>query len=126
MGWHFANLEGMLALFAGAEKKDRDKVMVAVVKNFAIVVRATEKADINVYVQKLLEASPFHTTLMQDVVYLLIAPDHRTRDWKMTQLMKYEDLVFKGWGQTQIVEETCNRMRDREIHDTKNKNHVPL
>ena len=97
MGWHFADLEGMLALFASAEKKDRDKVMEAVVKNFAIFATATEKAESNVYVQKLLEASPFHSTLMQDVVYLLIAPDHRTHDWKMNKLMKYAVLVFQWW-----------------------------
>ena len=113
MGWHFANLEGMLALLASAEKKDRDKVMGAVVKNFTFVVTATEKAENNVYVQKLLEASPFHTTCMQYLVYLLIAPDHRTHDWRMNKLMKYADLVFQGWGQTRNVEDNCNRMRSR-------------
>ena len=38
----------------------------------------------------------------------------------------YAKSVFSSWGQTKVVEDNFNKMRSREVSDTKNKARLPL
>ena len=126
MAWHLKGLAGMLAMTASNNKVDRDKFVASIISDFRVFVRASEKAENNLFIAELLQSSPFHTPLMQDIVYLFIAPDHRSEQWRHDKLFKYATLIFEGWGQTKVVEDHFNRMWDRETLDSKNMTHVPM
>ena len=76
--------------------------------------------------KKVVASSPFSGVLMSEVADFMIAPDMFTNDWKLKRFRDYARQIFSSWGQTKVVEDNFNRMRLREVTDTRNKTHTPL
>eukprot|EP00974_Lingulodinium_polyedra_P070010 6774210-Lingulodinium_polyedra.AAC.1 len=39
----------------------------------------------------------------------------------LEELKKVSSQIFQGWGQSKVIEDSLNRLRDRETRDTKQK-----
>ena len=73
--WHLEG-PGLLAAMASDDREDVEKCIELVANDFKVYNIASEKAAKSPFIANLIKASSFKTALMQDVVYVIIAPDH--------------------------------------------------
>ena len=126
MMYHYESWLGQMALGCSPDIRDRDKCIDKLYSDFKIFGRAKERSAKNTFLAKIVKASPFNFAVMEDVVYLLFGPHDRSGEFARAQFEKVCSYIFEGWGQTKVIEDNFKHMRDRETHDTTNKNHIPI
>ena len=65
-----------MAMMASDDREDVEKCIELVASDFKVYNIASEKVAKSPFIANLIKASSFKTALMQDVVYVIIAPDH--------------------------------------------------
>ena len=76
--------------------------------------------------KKVVAASPFQWTVIEDIANFSVAPDHHSNEWRLGRLRSYAKALFSSWGETKVVEDCFQRMRTREEGDTRSKIHNSL
>ena len=77
------------------------------------------------FLKQVVDASPFLSVMMQDLVDLVTVPGIQKKDFIIKKFRAYAVSIFNSWGQTKVVEDNFQIMRQREMFDTKNKTHAP-
>ena len=85
MRWHLQG-PGSLALMISYERTDVEAIIERVAGDFNVVNFASEKAAKNLFICKIINASQFHTALMQDVAYMITAPEMHAFSWRVAKL----------------------------------------
>ena len=71
--------------------------------------------------KKVVDASPFQSVMMQVLAELVTVPGIQKNDFIIKKFRAYAVSIFNSWGQTKVVEDHFQILRQREMFDTKNK-----
>ena len=115
-----------VGFWASPNEAGRNKCVADLRRDFKIFVKAQDIAVKNPFVAKIIRSSPFNLTVMKGIVYLLFGPHDKPAVWVKERFHRVVHLIFAGWGQTKIVEDKFEEMREREKSDTTNKAHNPI
>ena len=125
MTFHFASWIGLYALAASDDEMDWHLCLKKLRRHFRAFLNARIYAHQSPFLKKVVDASPFNIVIMQDVADLATAPGIQRNNFIMKKFRSYAMAIFSSWGQTKVVEDNFQRMRQREACDTKNKAHAP-
>ena len=93
MLWHTIG-PGMLALAASSERSDVETCAGRVVKDFLVFKKAQNNAANKLFLTKFVRANPHQIAIMEDVAYLMIAPDHHYDAWRFGKLVLYARNIY--------------------------------
>ena len=126
MMWHFCSWVGLLALAASNSETDVDHCIDVLRLHYRVLFNAVVKAKQNPFLQKVVNASPFKTVIMQDVAEMLCGHNICAHGVMKERLKSYAKAIFRSWGQTKVVEDNFQRMRTRETGDSRHHQHTAL
>ena len=110
---------GLLALFASPAESDHLNGLLRLRTDWRAYKAARDKAPANPFLGKLRRKSPFDTTPMSEIGE---AVDVGLADQDVLgEVCPVALAIFRGWGQTKVLEDCVNKLRDREERDVKNR-----
>ena len=125
MAFHFASRIGLFALASSDNEMDAVMCIKKLRTTYRAFLNAMRWSHSNPFLQKVVNASPFNTVVMEDLADVVVAPGIQTSDFIIKKFGAYALALFSSWGQTKVVEDNFQRMRQREGFDTTNKSHAP-
>ena len=126
MMWHFTSWPGLFALVASDILDEVHAGLTLLRSHYKAFLDAQLHMTKSHFVKKVVAASPFQWTVMEDIANFSVAPDHHSNEWRLGRLRSYAKALFSSWGQTKVVEDCFQRMRTREEGDTRSKIHNSL
>ena len=124
--WHFTSWPGLFALVASDILDEVHAGLTLLRSHYKAFLDAQLHMTKSKCLKKVVDASPFQRTVMEDIANLSVAPDHHSNEWRLGRLRSYAKALFSSWGQTKVVEDCFQRMRTREEGDTRSKIHNSL
>ena len=122
MLFHSRALPGYLALLSSSDDKIYDMGMKKFLRDWAAYQVGLTKAKASTFIAKLVKTSPFQMRLVREIALMATAVipglDENDRRHKIQKLLYY---VFKGWGQTKVVEDNFKNCRYVETQGILNK-----
>ena len=79
MMYHTESWIGKLALICSPLQEDRDRCIRDLHMDFKVLLVMEDKAANNIFLQKMVNCSPFKTTIMKEIVYLLFGPHTKSK-----------------------------------------------
>lgn len=120
MSWH-SSWPGKLPLFGSEAQEDQDGAWTELASDWAAFQRAKELCGSSTFLQKVTKRSPFSCTLMAEVAQLVCSDQTHSQSAKREQLKQQSQALFKGWGQTKVVEDALKELRDVQDRTVTNK-----
>ena len=125
MMWHSHSWFGLLALLGSDVEEDYTRGVFMFQCDYAACEASLEKQRGSSFIGKLNKSSVFRYRMIKEIACILTLetglpiPDVRAK------VRHYIQLVFTGWGQTKICEDTFKELRYREKLDTLNLRRSP-
>eukprot|EP00974_Lingulodinium_polyedra_P008115 773069-Lingulodinium_polyedra.AAC.1 len=120
MSWHSCWYPGRFALACTGQDGDYVALLTGLQRDFAAYEAAKDKAASSTFLSRLVDYSCFNTTVVQEMAERMLgatAEDQEVRS-KVVDIARH---IYMGWGHTEYIESTFNRLRDRETRDTKDR-----
>eukprot|EP00974_Lingulodinium_polyedra_P058038 5588875-Lingulodinium_polyedra.AAC.1 len=117
MAWHSSSWPGMLALFASEDVAVQRRALQELEQDWRAFERARSLAPASPFLLKLVRKSCFSTTVMSEVAEACFSGAEKPEVEVLRDMQGLSRSIFTGWGQTKVVEDAFNRMRDRESRD---------
>ena len=115
-------LPGYLALLSSDDDEIFKSAYDRLLKDYRVYTLAVEKSRAATFIKKLLRSSPFQTRIVREVALIATLQDPGvTYNDRRHLLRKYTEYMFRGWGQTKIVEDTFRECRYVETQGVLNK-----
>ena len=119
--WHLCQWPGLLALLCSEVPADVLLFFTLLAEDWFAFQDAKERKLGSVTLKKACDAHPMATTFMSNICYLWFSPLTVTTATLIFKMKEMAHEVFQGLGQTKMVEDNFQRMRNREDRDTTNK-----
>ena len=104
MMYDCASWPGKLAFGVSLSEVDMDKCIADLHRDFKICVKAQDVA--------VKRRSAFNIFVVKEIVYVLFGPHDKPADWVKERFHRVVHRIFKGWGQTKIVEYNVKEIRE--------------
>ena len=119
MCWHSASWPGLLALFGSENKAYAKEALVRLREEFKVYKAASELSRASTFIGRIVQKSPFSIAVMAHLGEL-VQGEALGEDMLLQALKEFAWYVFIGWGQTKVVEDLFQRLRNREERDVTN------
>ena len=122
MAWHDQGWPGLLALFASPVEADRLHAWDMLLGDYEIF-QQLAKVDKGPFYRRIEKLSPFNTTLMKEIASAVarISMFADATEHALTLLSELATMLFAGFGQTKVIEDIIQKLRDRETRDVCNR-----
>ena len=104
MAFHFASWIGLFALASSDNEMDAVMCIKKLRTTYRAFLNAKRWSHSSPFLQKVVNASPFNTVVMEDLDDLVVAPGIQTSDFIIKKFRAYSLALFSSWGQTKVVE----------------------
>ena len=121
MAWHSSAWPGKLALFSSPDVDVCETAFEDLRESWEAFKNAKDLSKKDTSLLKLVSKSWWSTRLLREVAEWCFEGPPMPLEENLTMLRDLAAVVFTGFGQTKVVEDVFNRLRDREERDVRNK-----
>eukprot|EP00974_Lingulodinium_polyedra_P092425 8954768-Lingulodinium_polyedra.AAC.1 len=121
MSWHWGSWPGLLARFASDNLQAKREALQLLRADWQAFVAARELQEAAPFLATLVRKSPFSTVLLKEIAAECCQEPFPPEAEVLETLQKVCTTIYRGWGQTKIVEDGFQAIRDREDRDVRNK-----
>ena len=121
LAFHDESWPGQLVLFSSEDGAERERAWKRMRSDYEIFLKVVELGKTMPFYRKAAAMSPFKTVIVAEVAEAVLGATDETRAPLAECLREYTKLLFEGFGQTKVVEDSFQVLRDRESRDVCNK-----